>query len=157
MRTLVLATLLAAAPAYAQQSPAVQAPAVQAPVVKVGGAWARATAPGQTVGAAFLTVASPAPDRLVGVETPVAARAELHTMTMDGTIMRMRPVDGVALPAGQPVALAPSGVHIMLMALKAPLQAGQNFPLTLRFEHALPVTVDVRVEPIGAHQGAQHP
>jgi periplasmic copper chaperone A len=145
MRTLFLAAaLLAAGPACAQPAP----PAVQASDV-----WARATAPGQTVGAAYATLTSPAPDRLVGAETPVAGRAELHTMTMEGTVMRMRPVgDGVALPAGQPIALAPGGLHLMLMDLRTPLRAGQNFPLTLRFEHAPPLTVTVPVEPIGAQR-----
>ena len=105
------------------------------------------------MGATYATITSPAQDRLVGTETPAAARAELHTMTMDGTVVRMRPVEGgIALPAGQPVALAPGGLHIMLMDLKAPLQAGQSFPLTLRFEHAPAQTVTVTVEPIGARQ-----
>ncbi len=139
MRTLILAGVLAAGPALAQ-----------APHVRADAAWARATAPGQAVGAAYATLTSPAPDRLVGVQTPITPRAELHTMTMDGSVMRMRPVNGVALPAGQPVALAPGGTHIMLMDLKAPLKPGEHFPLTLRFAHAAPVTVDVPVEPIGA-------
>lgn len=140
MHPLMFAALLAAAPAFAQPAP-----------VQATDARARATAPGQSVGAAYVTLTSPAPDRLVGAETGLA-RAELHTMTMDGNIMRMRPVDGIALPAGEPVALAPGGLHIMLMDLKAPLQAGQHFPLTLRFEHAAPVTVTVQVEPIGARR-----
>ena len=147
MRTLWIVAALLAAPALAQPSSAVRA----------ASAWARATAPGQSVGAAYATLTSSAPDRLVGVNTPLTPHAELHTMTMDGTVMRMRPVDGVALPAGKPVALAPGGTHIMLMDIRAPLRAGQRFPLTLRFERAPPLTVDVLVEPIGATQGAQQP
>jgi copper(I)-binding protein len=139
MRTFLLASLLAAGPALAQ-----------APQIRADAAWARATAPGQSVGAAYATLTSPVPDRLVAVETPLTPHAGLHTMTMDGSVMRMRPVDGVALPAGQPIALAPGGTHIMLMDLKAPLKAGQRFPLTLRFERAAPLTVDVQVKPIGA-------
>jgi copper(I)-binding protein len=123
----------------------------QSPTVQVAQPWARATAPGQAVGAAYATLTSPAPDRLLGVDTPAAGRAEVHSTTMDGTVMRMRPVEGgVALPQGQPVVLAPGGLHIMLMGLKAPLRPGDHVSLTLRFEHAAPITVDAPVEPIGA-------
>lgn len=139
MRTLLLAGLLVAGTALAQASQ-----------VRADSAWARATAPSQSVSAAYATLTSSTPDRLVGVETPLTPHAGLHAMTMDGSVMRMRPVDGVALPAGQPVVLAPGGAHIMLMDLKAPLKAGQRFPLTLRFEHAAPLTLEVPVEPIGA-------
>jgi len=149
MRSLLLLGVLAALPA---------APALaQPPSVQIADARARATAPGQIVGAAYATLTSPAADRLVGAETPVAARAEVHTMTMDGAVMRMRPVDSVPLPAGQAVALAPGGLHIMLTGLKAPLKAGQDFPLTLRFEHAPPLTVAVHVEPLGVRAGGKQP
>lgn len=141
-----LAALLAA-PAHAQPA----APAAQGSV-QATGVWARATVPGQAVGVAYATLTSPVGDRLVGVETPAAGRAELHSMTMDGSVMRMRQVDGVPLPAGQPVALAPGGLHVMLMDLRGPLQAGQSFPLTLRFERAPPLTVQVPVEPVGARR-----
>ncbi len=81
MRTLILAGLLAAGSAFAQ------APPVRADI-GADAAWARATAPDQTVGAAYATLTSPVPDRLVAVQTPITPCAELHTMTMDGGVTR---------------------------------------------------------------------
>jgi len=116
----------------------------------VDNAWARATPGKSQTGAAYVTIRSPSPDRLVAASTPVAEKAELHTISMSGMVMKMRPVAGVDIPAGQPVTLAPGGMHIMLTGLMKPLQAGQSFPLTLTFEKAGARTVDVAVEKVGA-------
>jgi periplasmic copper chaperone A len=118
--------------------------------VELKDAWARATPGKAETGAAYLTIVSPATDRLVSVSTPVAKKAELHTMTTEGGVMKMRPLDGVDVPAGQPVTLKPGGAHIMLMGLNQPLQAGQSFPLTLSFEKAGQREVTVAVEKAGA-------
>ncbi len=113
--------------------------------------WARATAPRQTVGGVYVTLTSPVDDRLLGVSSPVAGHAEVHEMTMQGNVMRMRELTGgLKLPAGQAVALAPGGLHVMLVDLKQPLAAGQVIPVQLRFEHAPPVDLQVRVAPVGA-------
>jgi len=113
-------------------------------------AWARAT-PGRTEnGAAYLTIVSPGPDRLTGVSTPQASKAELHNMTMQNGVMEMRPLAGIDLPAGQPVTLKPGGMHIMLVGLKQPLKKGESFPLTLSFEKAGSKEVTVAVEAPGA-------
>jgi len=126
-------------------------PAAAQTSVKVDQPWARATAPQQTVGGAYLTLTSPTPDRLIGASSPIAARTALHEMQMDGTTMRMRPTpEGLPLPPGQAVALTPGGYHLMLMDLKQPLVVGQTFPLQLRFDHAAPLDVVVTVRPIGA-------
>ena len=93
---------------------------------------------------------SPTADRLVAASTPVADKAELHTMSMSGMVMKMRPIAGVNIPAGQKVTLAPGGMHIMLIGLKKPLQAGQSFPLALTFAQAGTRTVEVAVEKVGA-------
>ena len=69
---------------------------------------------------------------------------------MDGNIMRMRPVPGIDVAPGKPVELKPGGLHIMLVGLTRPLQAGESFPLTLTFQNAAPVTVIVKVAPAGA-------
>lgn len=124
---------------------------VAADAVRVDQPWARATAPQQRVGGGYMTLTSPAGDRLVGATSPVAGRVEIHEMSMDGNIMRMRELpDGLPLPAGQAVALAPGGYHIMLMDLKQPLVAGQSVPLQLRFGNAPPQDVQLRVAPVGA-------
>ena len=141
MRPALLAIMLAGLP------PAALA---QSPLVTVSAPWARATAGGQNTGAAYLTLLSPAPDQLTGASTPVADAAEVHENVMDGTVMRMRSVPFLDLPAGNPVTLAPGGYHIMLMHLHAPLVAGQSFPLRLTFAHAGPMDVMVSVAKLGA-------
>ena len=146
MRTLlavfVTTTLLAAA-AAAQDSPIV----VEQP-------WARAATTAN--GAAYLMLENRGtePDRLVGVATAAARSAELHSSSVDAKgVASMRPVQAVELPPGGHAALAPGGLHIMLVGLTQPLKAGEHFPLTLTFEKAGAVTVDVPVEarPPAAH------
>jgi copper(I)-binding protein len=118
--------------------------------LEVKNAWAGATPGKAENGAAYLTIQSPTADRLVSVSSPVAKKAELHSMSMQGAVMKMRPIDGLDVPAGQPVALKPGGEHIMLMGLNQQLHEGQSFPLTLDFEKAGPRTVTVTVEKAGA-------
>jgi periplasmic copper chaperone A len=124
--------------------------AAQTGSVEVKNAWARATPGKAEDGAAYLTLESPTPDRLTGVSTPVAKKAELHAMTMEGGVMKMRPLAGIDLPAGQVVTLQPGAMHIMLFGLTHPLTAGQSFPLTLSFEKAGTREVTVNVEKTGA-------
>jgi len=116
----------------------------------VSDAWARATPGKAENGVAYLTIRSPTPDRLVSASSAVAKKAELHTMEMAGMVMKMRPLAGLDIPAGQPVTLKPGGEHIMLMGLNRPLREGQSFPLTLTFEKAGTRTVTVAVEKPGA-------
>src|SRR4051794_39089232 len=97
-RLVLLAALAASTAAYAQSK-----------AVKVENAWARATPPRAEVGAVYLTLTASTPDRLVGVTTPVAAKAEVHEMSTENGVMRMRETAGVLLPAGQPVVLGPGG------------------------------------------------
>lgn len=118
--------------------------------LEVSDAWARATPGKAENGAAYLTIQSPTADRLVSASSPVAKKAELHTMSMAGMVMQMRPLAAVNIPAGQPVALKPGGVHIMLLGLQQPLQEGQSFPLTLTFDKAGTRVVTVAVEKPGA-------
>jgi len=122
----------------------------QGGAVEVTNAWARATPGNAQAGAAYVTLQAPAGDRLTGVSTPAAQKAEIHSMTMDGGVMKMRQVEGVDLPAGTAVTLKPGGYHIMLMGLTQPLQPGQSFPLTLDFAKSGPREVNVTVEKVGA-------
>lgn len=124
---------------------AVGAWAADAPVVS--DAWSRATPPGTTVGAAYMTIqGGTQADRLVAAGSDRAAMVHLHAVEERDGVSKMRAIDGVDVPAGQRVALAPKSTHVMLMGLDRPLVAGQTFVVTLRFEHAgeLPVTVTVR-------------
>jgi periplasmic copper chaperone A len=138
------------------------AAAAQTGQVEIKDAWARATPGKAENGAAYLTIETPAPDKVVAVSSPAAKKTSLHTMTMDGGVMKMRPLDGLDVPANQPVTLKPGGVHIMLQGLNEPLQAGKSFPLTLTFEKAGQRQVEVAVEKPGAmgpegHAGMQMP
>ena len=138
--THVLALLLLAFPAIAQT-----------PAIEPQNAWARATAPHAEAGGVFLTLTDRGlPDALIGASTPISASAEVHETVRDGDIMRMRATPSVPLPTGKSVELKPGGLHIMLMGLKQQLKPGDQFPLTLRFEHAQPVTVTVTVGAAGA-------
>ena len=118
---------------------------------------ARATPPGARGGGAFFVVQNggTTPDRLVRVASPVAGSVELHQMTMDGGVMKMRAMPTLEVRPGDRVELKPGGYHVMLIDLKQPLKAGDNFPLTLTFEGAGTIEVSVEVEAMGAaHAGA---
>ena len=100
-------------------------------------AWARATPPGAGVAAAYLTIVGGAEaDRLVGASTSAAAMTQIHSVTESNGMARMRETEGVEIPAGQRVDLAPQGLHLMLMNLAQPLVAGRRFVVTLTFAHA---------------------
>ena len=149
MRRFVLAIgVLASAQAHAQTA----APGAAASAgVQAEQPWARATAPRQTVAGIYVTLTSPVDDRLLGVTSSLPGRVEVHATTMDGGVARMRELaDGLALPAGQPVALAPGGIHIMVMDLQEPLKMGEEVHLNLRFQHAPPLHLSVPVASIGA-------
>jgi len=140
----------------------VGAASAQTGQVEIKDAWARATPGKAENGAAYLTIETPAPDKLVAVSSPAAKKTGLHTMTTEGGIMKMRPLDGLDVPANQPVTLKPGGIHIMLQGLNEPLQAGKSFPLTLTFEKAGERQVEVAIEKAGAmgpegHAGMQMP
>jgi hypothetical protein len=115
--------------------------------------WARESV--TRTGAAYLTVRNggDAADRLVGVASEVADRAELHSSVVQDGVMRMRPVDAVEVPAGGEAVLEPGGLHVMLIGLKAPLEEGDSFALRLVFEDAGEVEVVTTIEDI-AHGGA---
>jgi copper(I)-binding protein len=121
----------------------------QAGAVQVDGAWARATVPGQGVGAVYLKITSPQDAKLTGVKTAVAKSAEIHSMSHEGGVMKMRRLDALDLPAGRTVVLEPGGDHIMLIDLAGPLKAGQRVQIQLTVERLgkrmrVPVSVQVR-------------
>jgi len=139
--------------------PALAQPALAQPAapVRADQPWARATAPQQETGAAYVTLTSPAGDRLVGASSPLAGRAEVHSVRMDGAVMQMREMDGgLPLPAGQPVVLTPGGYHIMLVNLTRPLRAGESIPVQLRFQNAPPLDLQFQVGAPGARGPASH-
>jgi periplasmic copper chaperone A len=127
--------------------------------ITIGHPYARTTAPGQPNGGGFLKLVNQGAtaDKLLSASTAAAGSVELHTMRMEGDVMRMRQVDTIELPAGGTVELKPGGMHLMFIGLKQPLVAGEKFPLTLRFEKAGEVIVTVNVEaPKPAAPASEH-
>ena len=117
--------------------------------------WTRATAGKVGAGYTIIVNAGKTPDTLLSAGSPAVDKVEIHTMTMDGGVMKMRPLpDGVAIPAGGTAKLAPGGYHLMLLGLKAPLVAGKLIPLTLNFAKAGPVKVQLKIEAAGATEPA---
>jgi copper(I)-binding protein len=141
--TIYRRTLIASAGALLALSAALPANAQSAP--KVEDAWARPTVAGQAGGGGFLKITSATADRLIAASAAVSKTVELHTMQMDGDVMRMRQIPAIEIPAGQTVELKPGGLHVMFIGLTQTLDNGASFPLTLRFEKAGEVTVDVKV------------
>jgi hypothetical protein len=147
-RILAAAVALLATAAPLAPAPAAEREYRQADLA-VGGAWARPTAGAQTNGAAYTAIANGGDiaDRLIAARSPVARAVELHNHTIDAEgVARMRQVAAVEIPARGEARLAPGGLHVMLVGLSEPLREGAGFPLTLVFERAGEVTVEVAVE-----------
>jgi len=113
--------------------------------------WARAALQGGN-GGAFLTLrnSGAAPDRLLSASTPLARTTEIHETVREGDVMRMRPVTAIEVPAGGSVTLRPGGAHVMMTGLSQALRVGTTVPLTLTFERAGAVEVQVAVQAAGA-------
>ena len=114
--------------------------------IEVSSGWVRAMLPGQPSGGGFVTIANTgqAPDRLVAAASPAAGKVEIHTMEIINDVMVMRPVeDGLEIPAGGRVELKPGGLHLMFMDVAAPFAAGSAITLTLEFENAGKVEVQL--------------
>lgn len=109
---------------------------------------------GATTGAGYIeemTNKGSTDDRLVGVSSIAAARVELHAMSMDGDVMRMRQVPGIVIPAKGRVDMAPgNGYHLMLVGIKQPLKVGDKIPIKLTFAKAGSVAVELTVQSRGA-------
>lgn len=152
-RHILLATALLplAAPALAQGSVTELGP------LRIVNPWTRAAGQGMQ-GGGFLTIRNTgaAPDKLVSANSPAAGRLELHTHIRDGDVMRMRPVADIPVPANGEVTLQPGGLHLMLIGLTQSVNVGQSVPVTLRFERAGEVTIQLAVQAAGARQPGHH-
>ena len=102
--------------------------------VTVQNAWVRATVPQQKAAGVFFDIQATENLQLVEAQTSVATSAELHEMKMENDVMRMRPLEQLALPAGKKVNLKPGGYHLMLMGLKNQIKVGDVIPLRLMFQ-----------------------
>ncbi len=104
--------------------------------VQVSDPWVRASVAGQPSSGAFMTLTADSDSTLLSVASPVAKDVQIHEMSMQDDVMRMGPVDAVALPAGKAVKLDPNGYHVMLMGLTAQIKEGDEVPLTLTVQNA---------------------
>jgi periplasmic copper chaperone A len=141
LKTLVFAAALSA----------LAAPALAADI-SLEHPWSRATPAGAQVGAGYVTIknAGASGDRLVSATADVAGKVEIHEMKMDDGVMKMRPIEGLAIPAGKSVELKPGGYHIMFIQLKTPLKTGETVKGSLVFEKAGAMPVEFKVEAMGA-------
>ncbi len=132
-------------PAFALLLVAALAACGQPAQVEIADPWTRDTVGGTANAAVFMTITSPAADRLVAASTPAAARTGLMTMENGAGGMAMSYVQAIDLPAGEPVNLNPGGLHVWLEGLHQPLKAGETVPLNLTFENAGDRQVEVPV------------
>jgi copper(I)-binding protein len=128
--------------------------------IEIVNPWARATPKGAPVGGAYMTITNKGTeaDRLTGGSSPVAAKLEVHQMSMDNGVMSMRlVVGGLEIKPGETVVLNPSSFHIMLMGLKQPLTQGEHLKATLEFAKAGKLDLEYPIESIGAQGPAAAP
>jgi copper(I)-binding protein len=154
-RRIALIFALAAAQLLLTQLAAVPAAAADVDLgsIHIAQPWARATPKGATAGAAYMTITNngKTSDRVNCVSSDASAQCQIHSMTMDGGVMKMRPVEGgLEIKPGETVVLKPASFHVMLLDLKAPLQQGSTIKATLKFDNAGTVDVEYPISAIGA-------
>lgn len=151
---LLAALCLGAAASIANAADAPEAGGAK-PVVR--DAWARATPPGSSVAAVYLTIVGGAQaDRLLGASTARAEMTEVHSVEQQAGMSRMRPVEGLEVGAGKVVTFAPQTMHLMLMNLAQPLVAGEHFTVQLRFARAGTVATSVEVVSAATNGPTRH-
>jgi periplasmic copper chaperone A len=156
MKTLVSKCGLGAVVALAAQvlwSLTVHAADYDVGSIHISQPWSRATPKGASSGAGYMTITNKgtAPDKVSCVSSDASAQCQIHTMTMEDGVMKMRPVEGgLEIKPGETVTLKPGGLHMMLLDLKHPLEQGQSVKATLKFDHAGPVAVEYPIAGIGA-------
>lgn len=148
LKAALVAAIFAATPAFAHNG------VVHLGPINISLPFTRATLPNAPVGGGFLTIENTgaAADRLVSATSPAASNVQIHEMALEGDVMKMRQLeDGVEIPAGETIVLAPGGIHIMFMGLTQAFVEGESVPVTLTFEKAGPVEV---LLPVGAAAAA---
>ena len=151
LRTCIAIIAYLAVSQSAALEPLPEKPNKQTQVIQISNAWARPTVAAQSVGGGYLTLTNNASkdDELIAVNAKVSKSVELHTMSMDDGVMKMRQVKSIVLPAGKTVTLAPGGLHIMFMGLReGGLKTGESLSATLVFKKAgqVPVVFEVRTQ-----------
>lgn len=116
--------------------------------IQVESAWSRATAPGQDTAMVDLVISSVQQAKLIGFSSTRCKQAQIHRMTHDNGMMKMREVQTIDLPAGKRVSLSAQGYHLMLIGLKSPFNAGEQVPLTLHIEMGEKNVIDVQAHAV---------
>ena len=150
MKSVLLAAMLATTLTLA--ATAVSAHEYKAGSLEIKHPWSRATPKGATIAGGYMTIVNTgaAPDRLVGGSTEVAGKFEIHEMSMDNGVMKMRPLtNGIEIKPGQTVEFKPGSYHLMFVGISKPLEQGKRVKGTLEFEKAGKVDVEYAVEAIG--------
>jgi copper(I)-binding protein len=153
IRKLTLAAIACAAVLASFQGAPARADEIKAGDLVISQAWTRGTPKGAKIGGGYLTIENKgtAPDRLIGGSADIAGSVQVHEMSMDKGVMKMRPLEnGLAIEPGKTVKLTPGGYHLMMMDLKSPLKKSDKLPITLEFEKAGKVQVSLDVEGVGA-------
>jgi periplasmic copper chaperone A len=123
--------------------------------IHIANPWARVAPKGAKTTAGYLTITNKGttPDRLTCVSVAVAAKCEIHSMTMDGGVMQMRLMpDGLMIKPGETVEFKPGSFHLMFVDLNAPLEAGKTVKGTLKLDQAGTVDVEYALSPVGAKE-----
>jgi hypothetical protein len=125
--------------------------------LKIENPQARATVPAQKMSGGFLKIENKGgADKLLSASSPASKSMELHTMTMDGNVMKMREVKAIDIPANGTVELKPGGLHLMFIDLKSQLKPGLSVPVKLKFEKAGEVEVKFKIGGYPAHGEPAH-
>ena len=124
------------------------AAALAADGITIENATARPTFVPNGVSAAYFVIrnSSAAPDRLIAAKSPIANITEVHTIIREGEVMKMRAAGPVEIKAGETLAFAPGGLHVMLVGVKDKLEDGARVPITLVFEKAGERTIEAIVK-----------
>jgi len=163
MRAFLFAVSAALFTAACSQPPAAPADTevADAGALLLNDVWGTPTPGGRDISAGYVEIVNgtDAEDRLIGASSPRAERMEIHEMIMDGDVMRMRAVEGgLAVAAGETVALAPGGAHLMFFGVTQPFAAGETIPVTLSFANAgdVQVALSVRVPTAASSEHSGH-
>ena len=149
----IMAVLSGATALYATSVSRVAAGDYDLGSIHISQPWSRATPKGAASGAGYMTLTNrgSAPEKVSCVSDEASAKCQIHSMTMDGGVMKMRPVEGgLEIKPGESVTLKPGGFHMMFLDLKHPLEQGQTVRATLKFDRAGTIDVEYPVLAIGA-------
>ena len=150
----VTASTLIAFSSYSFAHNDMKSPEYRIGQLKIENPYARATVAGQKAAGGFMKIENKgAADQLIAASSPVAGEMQLHTMAMDGNVMKMREVKAIEVPANGSVDLKPGGLHLMFMDIKSPLKAGESVPVKLKFQKAGEIEIKVPVRDMGAGSG----